>query len=282
MPILDVGSARLYYQADGADGPPIAFLNGWTASSRMWAPLVKILRASYFCVRFDPRGTGRSLATSFDAGFEIDDAVDDLHALLRATGVRDVHLVGHGVGALTAAVAAHRRPQDFSSLTLIGPEYVPLSTTEAAAEAEENALLLTQTRLLLQEVATMPIVRNFLLWRYRRTPEPYRTQLFEDFSAADPRAAYLTMRSALDSFTRKQFEDAVSGVSLPVLLMRGEYDDVASARVMRGLFARIRRGQSALVRGGGHVPMLEYPKECAGLLDEFFRTEAPIRHRIAP
>lgn len=275
MPIFDTANARLYYQVSGETGPAVVFLNGWTASCREWVPLARKLNKTHRCLVYDMRGCGRSLATNWTAGFEIDDAIADLQDLLNFLGFRDAHLVGHGVGALVAALAARMHPQDFSTLTLIGAEFTPTGNGEAAERRDNTELMMTQARVILQEMATVPYLRNLVLWRYRRVPEPHRTELFEDFAIADPRAAYLLMQSVRDPLVRDRFWEALDMLSLPVLLMRGEFDDVCPLNVHRLMFNRIRRGQSGTVRGAGHLPMIEFPAECAELLVDFFGTETP-------
>ncbi len=272
MPFLDTDSVRLYVQVVGDRGLPVIFVNGWTATCQMWLPLVKRLSKAYRCVLYDPRGTGRSLSAARGASFEVEDAIADLHAVLRYVGGWDAHVVGQGTGAVAGLLAARERPQNFSSLTLIGAECPP---PPAGLDREvEVDLLLTQARVLLQEAATLPYARQLLLWRYRRAPEPYRTRLYEDFAAADPRAAYGLAQSVRDVVIRGRFWDALGQVPLPILLARGAADEVLSATAHRAMFDRIQRGQTATVRGAGHLPTLEYPEECAKLLINFFRTES--------
>ena len=275
MPIFNSATSRLYYQVSGDTGPAVVFLNGWTASCREWVPLARKLNRTHRCLVYDMRGCGRSLATNWAAGFEVEDAIADLQDLLAFVDFRDAHLVGHGIGALVAALAARMHPQDFSTLTLIGTEFAPTGNGDAAERRDNTELMMTQARVLLQEMANVPYLRNLVLWRYRRVPEPHRTELFEDFAIADPRAAYLLMQSARDPVVRDRFWEALEMLSLPILLMRGEHDDVCPLNVHRLMFNRIRRGQSGTVRGAGHLPMIEYPAECAELLIDFFGTETP-------
>ncbi|MGQ9898314.1 MAG: alpha/beta fold hydrolase [Acidobacteriota bacterium] len=272
MPFLDTDCVRLYVQVIGEKGLPIIFVNGWAATCQMWLPLVKRLSRSYRCVLYDPRGTGRSLSTALGTTFEVEDAVADLHAVLRYVQGWDAHVVGQGIGAVVSLLAARERPQNFSSLTMIGTECFPPPTGhDREVEAD---LLWTQMRVLLQEAATLPYVRQLFLWRYRRVPEPYRTRLYEDFAATDPRAAYGLAQSVRDVVVRFRFWDALRQISLPTLLIRGALDDVLSSKTHRDMFDCIQRGQTATVRESGHLPTLEYPDECAELLQNFFRTES--------
>ncbi|MFQ3580270.1 MAG: alpha/beta hydrolase [Chloracidobacterium sp.] len=272
MPFLDTDSVRLYVQIVGERGLPIIFVNGWSATCQMWLPLVKRLSKSYRCILYDARGTGRSLSTALGTGFEVEDAVADLHAVLRYASAWDAHLIGQGIGAVVGLLAARERPQNFSSLTLIGTECLPPPSDQDQAVTAD--LLLTQVRVLLQEAATLPYVRQLLLWRYRRVPEPHRTKLYEDFAATDPRAAYGLAQSVRDVVVRARFWEALRQVPIPILLVRGALDDVLTAATHRAMFDCIQRGQTATVRGAGHVPTLEYPEECVELLVNFFRTES--------
>lgn len=263
MPFFSRGAVQLYYQLVG-QGPPVVFTGGWTMSCEYWRPLVEELQPRYRCLLYDPRGFGRSLPLSAEAEVEIEDHAEDLHELIEGLRLRDVHLVGHGLGAWISIMCARRHPQDLLTITAIAPE-----REQEESEAEMPSLW-KQASLLLKDLASLPLLRNLVAWRYRRAPEPFRTRLCEDFATADRRAAFHLLASCMGVENRKKLDRAISEVHAPVLLARGSEDRLCPPEAFRNYFELIRSGKMATVRGCGHFPMLEFTKEFAALLGGFF------------
>ena len=72
MPITTISSgtttvSTLVLPPDGylveGSGPPVLFVPGYTLDLTMWDLQVEALRDRFTCIRFDPRGAGRSLPT---------------------------------------------------------------------------------------------------------------------------------------------------------------------------------------------------------------------------
>jgi 3-oxoadipate enol-lactonase len=278
MTSIDLGSVRLYYKLIG-QGPPVVFVNGWTLSCEYWQPLAERLQARYSCLLFDGRGFGRSQPLSTEVGVEIDDYAEDLHEVITRLKLKDVNLVGHGLGAWAAILCARRHPQDVISLTAIAPESEPEPQDEE--KSPELPSIWQQASLLLKDLASVPMLRNLVGWRYRRTPEPFRTKLYDDFAHADRRAAFHMLASCMGDDNRQRLLRTLSELLLPVMLTRGTEDRLCPAPVMRSFFDIIQRGKLATVRGCGHFPMLEYTDELAGLLLNFFDKQAGPHHRHA-
>ncbi|MEW6732284.1 MAG: alpha/beta hydrolase [Acidobacteriota bacterium] len=269
MPFIDLDSTRLYYQLIG-QGRPVVFVNGWTMSCEYWMPLIEQLKDQHLCLVYDARGFARSRPLSASAGVDIDDHVEDLHTLINRLGLKDVNLVGHGLGAWTAILCTRRHPQDVITLTAVAPESEPQQEEKLA----EAPTIWQQASLLLKDLAALPVLRNLVAWRYRQVAEPYRTQLCEDFAQADRRVAYNMLASVMGVDNQERLQQALSELVLPVLLARGMQDRLCPEPLFRRLFTLINRGKMATVRGCGHLPMLEYTKEFATLLADFFAKNA--------
>jgi len=190
MPFINVGSVKLYYQLIG-QGRPVVFVNGWTMSCEYWMPLVEKLKDRHHCLIYDARGFSRSQPVGLDAAVEIDEHAEDLHELINGLGLGDVNLVAHGLGVWIALLSARRHPQDVATLTAVAPE----CELEEEDKVSEIPSIWRQASLLLKDLASLPLLRNLVAWRYRRAPEPHRTRLCEDFAKADRRAAYHMLAS---------------------------------------------------------------------------------------
>lgn len=264
MPTLETDTATIYYEAHG-QGTPVVFASGWGMSHTSWEPAVERLSRRFRCIVYDARGTGRSVADD-TATLELDEHADDLAAVCEAEGVFDAHVVGHELGGRVAAVAVRRHPQLATTLTIVG-WWGSARIHEALGDF---ARFRQAASLLLHDLGSFPVLRNLVAWGYRRVPEPHRTALFEEFAALDARSAYMTAMAADDPAASTAFDDAVSRLTLPVLLVQGGEDREAARVGLRSLFRRLEHVDLATIHGAGPLPMLEHPDAFARTLTQFF------------
>jgi len=133
IPRLDQFNQQLLYTRS-VDGTRIAFAKSGDGSPVLRAPTwmthlhldwkcepigskVRSLSHRLSLVRFDARGTG--LSDRIDPG-NIDDWVEDLGAVLSASGLRQPALIGCSGGATSAIRFARKFPQRISCLILLG------------------------------------------------------------------------------------------------------------------------------------------------------------------
>lgn len=112
---VDVPRGRLFVLDEGS-GPPIALLHAGIADVRSWEAMVPLLnQAGYRTIRYDQRGVGRS--TTEDVEFS---RVDDLLAVLDATGVGKAALVGNSMGGQLAFDTAITAPDRVVAVVGVG------------------------------------------------------------------------------------------------------------------------------------------------------------------
>jgi proline iminopeptidase len=259
--MLKTRNGPLYFEIAGS-GPPLVFLSGWAMSSECWRPVVTLLAKKYRCLLYDARGVGRSQPAAPDARFNIEDHADDLHRVLEAAGVYDAVMIGHDVGAIVAAETAAMHPQNVRALVVVSPR------PGLPEDDVKNLGLFTPAQLALRELAAFPLLRNIVTRRFRRAPRPWRDRLFNDFAELSPRAAYETALAASSFEAITRLERSIAESSLPTLFICGEKDKKGTAAARR-LFALSKTGKLATLRGCGFLPMLEYPKQFAKLIDDF-------------
>jgi non-heme chloroperoxidase len=82
---------------DWGRGRPIILTHAWPLSSDCWEQQAMALAdAGYRVISYDRRGFGRSAQPS--TGYNYDTYADDLAAVIKATGVKDVTLAGYSMG----------------------------------------------------------------------------------------------------------------------------------------------------------------------------------------
>ncbi len=272
MSFLELGAIRLYYHEVG-QGVPVVFVNGWTNSSDYWMPVVEKLRTTCRCIVYDMRGFGRSQPVDELSPLDLDQHADDLHQLILHLKASDAHLVSHGLGVWVATIAARLHPQDLISFTAVSPEGEPKAQSDIPS-------IWQQASLLLKDLASVPVLRNLVAWRFRSAPEPFRSKLFEDFAQADRQASFQLLASCMEHERSGRLRKALHELQVPILIVRGSQDSLCPAEEARSLFETIRAGKLATVRGCYHLPMLEFTQEFSDLLADFIRKHS--KHHQLP
>lgn len=112
MAYLSYQGKHLFFTESGS-GPPVLFLHGNTASSRLFEPLIPLYRDRFRCILPDFLGNGRSdRVESFSTDLWYEEGLQAT-ALAEALDCGPVSLVGTSGGAWAALNAALERPELF-------------------------------------------------------------------------------------------------------------------------------------------------------------------------
>ena len=101
-----------------ADGPVVVLLHGFPQLNTVWAAVVPRLTArGYRCLAPNQRGYSPGARPRRRRDYRMPELVDDVRALIEASGADRVHLVGHDWGGLVAWSFAARYPGRLTTLT---------------------------------------------------------------------------------------------------------------------------------------------------------------------
>jgi pimeloyl-ACP methyl ester carboxylesterase len=120
--LVDIGNGRrLNLVCAGQGAPTVIFEAGLSGWSRSWVLVQPQVAALTRACSYDRAGMGFSSAAP--AGPRTSsEAVDDLHALLRAAHIAPpLVLVGHSMGAMHVRLYADRYPADVAGMVLVDP-----------------------------------------------------------------------------------------------------------------------------------------------------------------
>lgn len=123
MPFVTANGVRLHVQRFPGSGPPLVFVHGLidTLACYYFTLAAPVNELGFDVVTYDLRGHGRSERPP--TGYGLDDAVDDLHAMIAELGVAEpVHLVGYSFGGTVLFRYAHRHPDRVASMVVIESE----------------------------------------------------------------------------------------------------------------------------------------------------------------
>ena len=101
------------------DGPAIVFVPGNVSSSLCWQPILLSLSEDVTAYAVDLRGFGGSETAPVDATRGVRDFSDDVHSVVQALGLGQVHLVGWSMGG--GVVLQYAIDHPVASITLQAP-----------------------------------------------------------------------------------------------------------------------------------------------------------------
>src|SRR6202158_33091 len=228
--------------------PTVVLLHGagfdhttWALNSRWFA------HHGYGVMAPDLSGPCRSSGAPLPA---IADMADWTAALLDAAGAAKAKLVGHSMGSLIALETAARRPEKVSALGLIGTAATMTVGPDLlkAAEANDRTAIDMVSIWGLGFQAELGGSLAPGLWMHsgaQRVLERCRPGvLFNDLSAC---SAY---QNALA---------AAAQITAPATFILGERDMMTPARAGKTLAAALPNSRTVILRGAGHMMMVERP-----------------------
>ena len=119
---LNLGGNTLHYARMGVrSGPPVVLLHGFSDAGLGWLRFASDLATEYDLILPDAAGHGHSSAPA--QGQALARAVSDVLGLLDALGLEQAALVGHSMGASTAARVAAANPARVRAAALEDPPW---------------------------------------------------------------------------------------------------------------------------------------------------------------
>jgi pimeloyl-ACP methyl ester carboxylesterase len=256
---LTVNGAEVFVANGGREFdkslPSVAFIHGAGFDHSSWALHTRwFAHHGYGVLAPDLPGHGRSAGPSLST---IAEMADWTAALLAAAGVAKAHLIGHSMGSLISLETAARHPDKVSALSLIGTAATMSVGPDLLKAAEANS----------QDANDMVSIWGLGfnaelggslapgLWMHfgaQRVLEQGRPGvLFNDLSACN---AY---QNALA---------AAAKITVPTTLVLGERDMMTPAKAGHALAAALPNARTVVLRGAGHMMMVERPDELLAAL----------------
>jgi pimeloyl-ACP methyl ester carboxylesterase len=243
------------------DEPVVLFLHGAGFDQSTWALQTRWFAHHGFGVLApDLPAHGRSEGEPLAS---IGALADWTAALLEEVGVSQAWVIGHSMGSLIALEFAHRHPAMASRLSLIGTAAamaVGPDLLKAAAENDHAAIDMVS----IWGLGAKAELGGSLapgLWMHagaQRVLERTRPGVLAcDLNACNGYTGALA---------------AAATVAVPTTLILGERDMMTPLKAGKTLAAAIRGAQTIVLRGGGHMPMVERPDELLAAL----QTQSPV------
>jgi pimeloyl-ACP methyl ester carboxylesterase len=254
----------------------LLLLHGYCSSNYTWKDVVEPLAAAgYRVIAPDLKGFGFSEKPA-DRRYHVQDHAQLVIGLLDRLGIETATFVGNSFGGAVALACALMWASRVTGLVLIDAAY-----NDAPLRQYPFSLYARIARTWLVGEAAVP-----LLMATRQTSETLLRGFFHDQQVVTPEriTAYFRalrtvegQRAALT--TARQWdlnwiEQELSGITVPVLIIWGEYDRSIPVTLGVRLRARLPQAEFVVIPDCGHIPEEERPEETTALILDFCRRQA--------
>lgn len=286
--IVERDGVRLSYEVYGVGTETLLFLPPWSiVHSRVYKAQLPYFSEHFRCVTYDPRGNGRSDRPDEVAAYSLENYVADALAIMDATCVGPVTLIGLSFGGMLACVLAAYHPERVKAAILagtaasIGPGY-PYATPQHFAAKHEKLDGWNKYN------------RDYWLSNYPDFAEHFVSQMFSDpHSTKQIEDALDWAKDTTGPILAKTVEARVipppfdvseamyRKVSCPALMIHGDNDQIQPYERAK-VVAQATGAQLVTIPNGGHNPLGRYPAKCNELILEFLHRRLGIQVRRQP
>jgi poly(3-hydroxyalkanoate) depolymerase len=256
---VDVGGLRVRIATQDAEGVPLLLITGIGAHVGMWEPFARRMR-DHRLIAFDAPGTGGSQRPCLPQ--RLPTLAAHVGALLDRLGVERADVLGYSWGGGLAQELARRAPDRVRRLVLcatsVGLGGVPPRPLAAL-------LLATPARYYhpaLFRLTVPPLAGG----RTAREPAVLDAQEAARLSHPPSPLGYAYQLYAAASFSSLPW---LHRLSQPTLVMAGDDDPVVPVANARLLARRIPGARLHVVRGGGHLFLLDQPEQAVPAIRRF-------------
>lgn len=263
MPTINANGIGIGYEVHG-NGRPLVLIAGLGYSRWMWRRMIPGLAEHFQVVAFDNRGMGAS--DKPPGPYTAEMLAADTAVLIESLGLENAIIMGHSMGGFVAQALVLARPDLVGALVLSatnfgGPNHLPVTPAALAVLLDMSADPVTRFKNGLG-VSTAPgfpeqnpvIIEEWLAWRVANPiePAPYQAQLAIGLGLA-----------------QTGFEERLTAVSCPTLLLFGEHDQVVPPGNADLLAAKIPTSIIQILPDAGHFFPIETPNAAVTAIVEW-------------
>ena len=278
----------VHYLDFGGDGSPLLMVHGLGGSALNWMEVGPELAAHHRAVAIDLAGFGET--PLFKRSAAVGANADLVKRFIKAVFDEPAVLMGNSMGGHISILVAADRRDLVEKLVLVDPavpgvhvhrpEPAMLGMAAALSVPGLAEIILTRrARLLgpeglvketLELVCVDPIrvSRNVVEAHIRLTRER------EHLGAQNARAFLQATRSIGLRMADPRFWDRAKQVKAPVLVIHGERDRIIPVAAAKEVVRRLPAWTLEILKGVGHVPMMETPELVVGAYNEWNRIAA--------
>ena len=259
---------------DWGTGQPIVFSHGWPLTSDDWdAQMMFFLAQGYRVVAHDRRGHGRSAQVS--EGHDMDHYADDLAALTAHLDLRDAVHVGHstGGGEVARYIGRHGEERVAKAALISAVPPLMLQTDANPGGLPKSVFDDIQTQVATNRTAFYRDLPSGPFYGFNRPGAEPSEAIIENWWRQGMMGSAKAHYDGVVAFSQTDFTDDLKKITVPVLVMHGDDDQVVPYDDSAPLSAKlVQNGTLKTYAGFPHgMPTTEAATINADLL-EFIRS----------
>lgn len=243
-----------YVYLEGGQGEPLILLHGFGADKENFTRVARFLTPRYRVIIPDHIGFGESSHPQ-DASYLSGVQAARIRTLANALGIAKVHVGGNSMGGHIAMMYAALYPEDVKSLWLLNPGGI-----WSAPQSEVREIIAKTGKNLLMARNEDEFVKTFEIVM---TDHPFIPRPILNVMAQARIKNYELERRIFKELSSDSAENYIKGLKTPTLIVFGDHDRVihpASADILHKLMPN---SEVIIMKGLGHLPMLEQPRKSA-------------------
>ncbi|MFI8067941.1 alpha/beta fold hydrolase [Streptomyces sp. NPDC086033] len=274
MPFITTNDGTEIFYKDWGSGQPVVFSHGWPLSADDWDnQMLFFLRNGYRVVAHDRRGHGRS--AQVDEGHDLDHYADDLAAVTAHLDLRNAIHVGHstGGGEVVRYLARHGEERVAKAALIAAVPPLMVQTEANPNGVPKSVFDDIQAQLAKNRSEFYRALPSGPFYGYNRPGvEPSEANIqnwWRQGMMGGAKAHY----DGVVAFSQTDFTEDLKKISVPVLVMHGDDDQIVPYDNSGPLSAKLlRNGELKTYAGFPHgMPTTHADTVNADLL-EFFRS----------
>jgi len=249
--VLSSDASKIHYLETGENNVAILFVHGWLGNVNWWANQLDFFKDKYKVVQIDLGGHGKSDKSR--KNWTSKQYVDDIKAVALQLNSKEIILVGHSMsGAYVLETAL-----DLPKVKAIIPVDTLKDLNQVFTYEQAEEFILSSYRKDFKS-AVENILPQYLF--VDSTPEAIKRQLQNEFLQNSPELAVNT----IEPLYKMDIQSIARSVRVPV---RAINSDAAPTNIENNR-KYLTDYDFVTIKGTGHYPMLEKPKEFNKLLDD--------------
>lgn len=241
---------------------PIIFIHGFPFDHNMWKEQMIELSSDFYCISYDIRGLGESLAG--DGQYTMEMFVDDLFSVMNELKIEKPVLCGLSMGGYIALRAVERMESKFKGLILCD--------TKSEADSDEVKLKRAEGIKTINKKGLQSFIPGFLnncfSEHFKTNNESKYLEIVDRAIVFNPigvKGCLLAMAGRTDTTSY------LSKIKIPALILHGEEDILLTQDIMKEMADKISGSEFFAVPDSGHIISVENPEFVNNKLFHFLK-----------
>ncbi len=244
MGIMIIDHQVVHYEVLGY-GQPVLFLHGWLGSWRYWFPTMDCVAEYFRTYSFDFWGFGESRHQNTEEN--IQNYSDQVIRFIDELGIKQVRLVGHGMGGMVALKTAINHPKRVVCVTTVGAPIV--------GDSLSWVLKLMDRPMIAKLFVRLPRLRRFMFNHFLgETNDPAVVEILDD----SVKSSSITLQRVINSMWRTDLRPQLHRLTVPSLIVHGGRDEIVHPN-QADLFDHIPAAEVVVMPASRHFPFLDEP-----------------------